>query len=269
MPQINPPLPDAGQPRGQEELDVRAALEQIINLINGQLDEQNIATSLAQKLVPVGSVMPFAGATAPTGWLLCDGSAVSRTTYAQLFQVIGTTYGAGDGATTFNLPDMRGRVPVARGTNSAINALGKNDGIPADGVAFRHVHHSHGVPSHSHAIPSHNHTVPNHVHSMEYPFAPYTSSANRYYGIRAPQGLPNGRINNTGSYRVFLGQNFVNPAWGPGIEVDRTVENWYWDTLSSGATTTGSVSLTTSTGGGGATDISGPAFLVLNFIIKA
>ena len=50
-------------------------------------------------------------ATAPTGWLLCDGSAVSRTTYADLFAVIGQTYGAGDG-TTFNLPDFRGRVPA-------------------------------------------------------------------------------------------------------------------------------------------------------------
>ena len=53
-----------------------------------------------------GSVMPFAGATVPFGWLLCDGSAVSRTTYKDLFSAIGTTYGVGDGVTTFNLPNI-------------------------------------------------------------------------------------------------------------------------------------------------------------------
>ena len=58
---------------------------------------------------PTGMVVPFAGSTAPTGWLLCDGSAVSRTTYDALYSVIGTTYGAGNGSTTFNVPDLRGR----------------------------------------------------------------------------------------------------------------------------------------------------------------
>src|SRR5215469_16888224 len=56
---------------------------------------------------PTGSFIPFAGATAPSGWLMCDGSAVSRTTYSALYAVIGTAYGAGDGSTTFNLPDMQ------------------------------------------------------------------------------------------------------------------------------------------------------------------
>ena len=57
---------------------------------------------------PAGAVLAFAMATAPSGWLQCDGSAVSRTTYAVLFAAIGTTYGTGDGSTTFNLPDLRG-----------------------------------------------------------------------------------------------------------------------------------------------------------------
>jgi microcystin-dependent protein len=56
-----------------------------------------------------GMIMPFAGATAPTGWLVCYGQAVSRTTYAALFTALGTVYGSGDGSTTFNLPDLRGR----------------------------------------------------------------------------------------------------------------------------------------------------------------
>lgn len=58
---------------------------------------------------PVGAIQDFAGSTAPAGWYLCFGQAVNRTTYATLFGIVGTTYGAGDGLTTFNLPDCRGR----------------------------------------------------------------------------------------------------------------------------------------------------------------
>ena len=75
------------------------------------------ANNKAVPVMPVGCVIPFAGAAAPTGWLLCQGQAISRTTYAQLFSVIGTTYGSGDGSTTFNLPDMRGRVAVGSDAN--------------------------------------------------------------------------------------------------------------------------------------------------------
>jgi microcystin-dependent protein len=60
--------------------------------------------------IPIGTVVTFAGSTAPTFWYLCFGQAVSRTTFAGLFTVIGTTYGVGDGVTTFNLPDCRGRI---------------------------------------------------------------------------------------------------------------------------------------------------------------
>ncbi len=67
--------------------------------------------ALLDQLNPPGLVSAFAGAktAVPTGWILCDGSAVSRTTYAKLFAVIGTIHGEGDGSTTFNLPDYRGR----------------------------------------------------------------------------------------------------------------------------------------------------------------
>lgn len=79
----------------------------------------DIAFSPYEAMVPTGSTQMFAGLTAPRGWLIADGRAVSRTTYAALFAVIGTTYGAGDGSTTFNLPDMRGVVVrgVDRGRN--------------------------------------------------------------------------------------------------------------------------------------------------------
>ena len=60
--------------------------------------------------IPSGIVSPYAGVIAPSGWLLCFGQAISRSTYADLYAVIATTYGIGDGSTTFNLPDLRGRV---------------------------------------------------------------------------------------------------------------------------------------------------------------
>lgn len=69
--------------------------------------------------VPIGAVVPYAGASAPAGYLLCDGSAVSRTTYAALFAIVGTAFGVGDGSTTFNLPDSQDRVILGKGTNNA------------------------------------------------------------------------------------------------------------------------------------------------------
>lgn len=76
-------------------------------------------TFLAGSGITAGIITPYAGDTAPTGWLLCDGSAVSRTTYSVLFDTIGTTYGSGDGSTTFNVPDLRGAFPV--GADSSID----------------------------------------------------------------------------------------------------------------------------------------------------
>ena len=76
-----------------------------------------------------GLMLPYAGSSAPTGWLICDGSTVSRTTYADLFAIVSTTYGAGDGSTTFTLPDMRGRMPVGRkSTDTDFQTLGQTGG---------------------------------------------------------------------------------------------------------------------------------------------
>lgn len=90
-----------------------------------------IAMAGAVVTTPTGAMHMYGGATAPTGWLLCDGSAVARSTYADLFGVIGTLYGSGDGSSTFNVPDLRGRVPVgyaASGGHTDVSTLGGNDG---------------------------------------------------------------------------------------------------------------------------------------------
>ncbi len=72
--------------------------------------------------LPVGTILMVAGPTVPAGFLRCDGRAVSRTAYPALFAELGTTYGAGDGSTTFHLPDLQGRVPVGAGQGAGLTA---------------------------------------------------------------------------------------------------------------------------------------------------
>jgi len=71
-------------------------------------------------LVPTGAILPYGGSTAPANFLLCDGSAVSRATYATLLAVIGTTFGEGDGSTTFNVPNLKNRIPIGAGTGTKV-----------------------------------------------------------------------------------------------------------------------------------------------------
>jgi microcystin-dependent protein len=86
---------------------------------------------------------------APQDWLVADGSEVSRSMYAELFQAIGTTYGSGNGSTTFTLPDLRGRVVVAVGSNSDVAGLGRNEGNAEES---RSPLHQHSLPAHSHGL---------------------------------------------------------------------------------------------------------------------
>lgn len=90
-----------------------------------------------------GIIKMYAGSSAPDGWLLCDGSAVSRTDYSLLYAVIGTTYGAGDGSTTFNIPDLRGRFPVGAGVNYNIGSTGGSE----DSIIPYHNHHVDAISS--------------------------------------------------------------------------------------------------------------------------
>ena len=111
-----------------------------------------ILTSRVNRLCPTGTVESFAGSVAPSGWLLCDGSTISRTTYQILFATIGTTCGAGDGATTFTLPDMKGRISVGagHGTNLTNRILGVKDGEE------NHLLTLNEIPAHTHTYDKQN-----------------------------------------------------------------------------------------------------------------
>ena len=133
-------------------------------LVNENFDKLDSASSAT------GTVQMYAGSTAPNGWLICNGQTVSRTTYAALFAVIGTTYGAGDGSTTFNVPNLvnktvRGAETVGSTGGADTVALG-TENLPV---------HTHGGGSltaasaggHSHSVAKRNATISGSVNAVE------------------------------------------------------------------------------------------------------
>lgn len=181
-------------------------------------------------LAPTGAILAYAGTTAPTGWLLCDGAAVSRTTYARLFAKIADTFGVGDGVTTFNVPDLRGRFPLGldnlggssanRVTDTDADTLGGADGDETKTIAEAN------LPAHVHTI-AHTHTI-NHVH---------TTAANTASG------------------------HLIDSVTGNGVDVGFTGTQTDLSTNASSAANSGSV------GSGTALDVM-PPFLALGFIIR-
>lgn len=114
-----------------------------------------LSGSQSTGFAPIGTILNYGGTTAPTGWLLCTGQAVSRTAYPQLFAVLGTTYGAGDGSSTFNLPNLQNRFPLGPGSRNPGDTGG------AETVTLTTAQ----MPNHSHTTPSHTHTL-SHTHSI-------------------------------------------------------------------------------------------------------
>lgn len=136
--------------------------------VNSEFED---ALELMHMFLPVATVFPYTGNIVPDPqyWLMCDGREVSRIDYAALYAAIGTMYGAGDGSTTFNLPDMRGR------TIMGVAAGGTLGEVQSD-MFGEHTHsadqaaHSHGItdPGHNHTQKAHNHGIsdPGHSHTM-------------------------------------------------------------------------------------------------------
>lgn len=115
--------------------------------------------------LPIGTIVSYGSLTPPTNWLVCDGSAVSRTAYAALFAAIGTSYGSGDGSTTFNLPDLRGRVPVGKSTDTEFDTLGETGGEKTHTLTVNE------MPEHTHTagLTGVNEVAPHDTHPGLYP----------------------------------------------------------------------------------------------------
>jgi microcystin-dependent protein len=159
-------VPALGNPGNWEEMEhAFAALQQWLAGLNSNFQ----ALQGSNALTPVGSIVAFASTTAPSGWLLCDGSNVSRTTYAALFLVLGTSYGVGDGSTTFGLPDLRGRFPLGKA------AAGTGSTLAATGGAIDHTHTAGAITTSgstgstspgTDSQGAHTHTVNSHTHGV-------------------------------------------------------------------------------------------------------
>lgn len=112
-------------------------------------------------MIPVGTILAFGGSVAPSGFFMCDGDIFNRADFARLFDIIGEDFGVGNGTTTANLPDFRGKVPV--GVSVAQVAF---DAIGNTGGAMEHTLNTSEMPTHNHTQDSHNHTQNSHNHTQ-------------------------------------------------------------------------------------------------------
>ena len=181
---------------------------------------------------PIGAGMLWYTATAPAGYLICDGTAISRADYAKLFAIIGTNYGIGNGSTTFNLPDLQQRFPIgkaASGTGSSLAGTG-------------------GAIDHSHTSAAHTHSVPAHYHGMG-------AGATYLAGSGVPKYVGAG----LGSYTLgSAGNNYRDMQSGDGTGNIGLVTGGVNGNaaMTSGSTTPSS------------TGTNNPPYLVVNYIIK-
>lgn len=207
-------------------------------------------------IAPTGTVLPFAGSTAPEGWAICNGAAINRTNYAALFAVVGTTYGTGDGSITFNLPDMQGVFPRGAGTNGTANYGGATGHTPAGG---------------SPANKGRQRTAPNSLANGPSSVTSNTSSVSGSVG-----GSDGAHAHRTGTLVGGSATNFH--TWTAASTASGATYGFGYGDHAVSATSSGhghGISLTAAAQGGtaAAQTISGdtettPAFLALNYIIK-
>jgi microcystin-dependent protein len=109
-------------------------------IADGAVTSDKLASGLLAQFIPAGTILPYGGSVAPTGFLLCNGQTVSRTTYADLYAVISTSFGAGNGSTTFHVPDLRGRFlrgydgGAGRDPDAATRTAMNSGGATADNI---------------------------------------------------------------------------------------------------------------------------------------
>lgn len=205
-------------------------------------------------MCPVGMVVPYAGNTAPSGWLLCSNVAVSRTTYSALFAVIGTTYGSGDGVTTFNLPDLRGRVVAGTDNMGGFTAgriSNSNSGIT--GTTLGAAGGSELLHQHQHNNSLSNATVSSDGHTHNYILGSTQRTSDGASGPFAGWWISS-NINTTSV-----------PVYGMAFPAYDTVKIFYYPTGSPSGTQT--VTISNASSGSGSSQNVQPT-IVLNYIIK-
>jgi microcystin-dependent protein len=203
----------------------------------------------------VGLVQSYAGRTPPLGWLLCDGAAISRVTYAELFAVIGSDWGAGDGATTFNVPDLRSRSVVGAGQGAGLS----NRALAAKGGEESHVLTAAELAAHAHSGTSagqsanHTHTLTTGTQSANHTHKPNQGTGFAATGLGTYGPMPNGSPTVSGPATVTTANSVSHTHSGTsaGANVGHT------HTFTSG-----------NTGSNGAHN-NMPPFAALNYIIRA
>lgn len=208
--------------------------------------------SVPYLLVPAGVIMQYVASTAPSGYLLCDGSAIARATYSVLFSVISTTFGSGNGSTTFNVPDLRGKVPTGVNGNeeSAFTNLGNSGGSEEHTLSIDE-------------LPSHNHggaTGSDGDHDHDRELTTTSNGSHNHGGTTGDGGNASGSENVSSSDEGAL-------VSGEGIHnhtIDDDGEHEHKVIIPSSGTHTHTIS---SQGGGNAHSILQP-YLVVNYIIK-
>ncbi len=199
--------------------------------------------------IPVGTIVLGGGGSVPAGYLECNGSAVSRTTYAALFTAISTTYGPGDGSTTFNLPDFRGRALLGEGQGSGLTnrTRGQTGGVETHALSAGELAaHTHDLGNHTHDLGNHTHDRGNHAHQMAHTHTTQITYYDTAGGGAAGPGI-------FGTLGTNLIQRSTSPSSSqPSTSVTSTDGSGNTGTPSTNTSGTPSTNTTSSAGSGSA-----------------
>ncbi len=215
----------------------------------------DIYVSLNQPYLPIGGVCIYSGQTAPNGWLLCDGSAISRTTYSRLFSVINTLYGSGNGTSTFNLPNLQERIPVGKTISTNLGTTGGNSSITLT---------TDQLPSHTHNGTTDSNGLHNHTGTT-------TTNGNHNHGSNATggtggTGLAFSNLNNTTTGLDYGTANELNLIDTAALNIYYNGNHYHDLNINNNGSHTHNFT-TTPTGNGSTIDVRNK-YIVMNYIIR-
>lgn len=196
--------------------------------------------------------MPFAGSVAPQGYLFCDGSAVSRTDYATLFAVIGTTYGAGDGSTTFNVPDMGGRVGLGKSSSHALGSKGGSETVTLVTA---------NLPEHHHSVPAHGHT---HTITATTPKLTHSITTQPSFTYNAPKSVNVSRAVLSSQKRTVCNSNNTPHAT---ITTNASITEHAATNCTMSGSVTNKAEFTCNNNGGNLSHVNMQPYIAINYII--